>query len=212
MKQYYLAMLFSILMIASASGQFQLGIKAGANFADFNNTEFLQDNNVQSAMTTHWHIGVSSLRNFGDRFSLAAELLYSVKGVQSPFEFSVPNSDEKTVVGLEYLSLPIMLYYKPNEKISIGTGIEAGYLLNARLSAPNGSRDVNFIYDKKEELALNLGFRFNFTPALFLDGRYQWGLTSINDLILTDANGAPVEEVNLKNRVIQVSIGYFIIR
>jgi hypothetical protein len=211
MKHCLLTVLLSTGLVFSSYAQIKLGIKAGANFADFSNQLVLPGLEDISAMTTHWHAGLAAQKSLSDRFILSSELLYSIKGFQEATDFNVSN-DIKTVLSLHYLSVPVLLNYKPLDKVSLGAGIELGYLMDAQVKMGDDKNDVNFIYDRDFEWSLNLGFRFNISPALFLDGRYQWGLSPVSELFFTDPNGEPLQEATLKNRVLQVSLGYFIIR
>jgi opacity protein-like surface antigen len=211
MKRVTLFFLLFAATMSSASAQFKLGIKAGANFADLSTPDFLDDREDISAITLHWHAGLTTRQSISDRFQLGAELLYSIKGFQENADFNVLN-EMKTTLSLHYLSLPAMVYFTPNEKISLGAGINLGYLLDAQVKMGDDKNDVSSIYDQEFDVGLNLGFQFNVTPSLFLDARYQWGLTAVTDLTFTDENGFPIGEGALKNRVLQVSLGYFIIR
>ncbi len=211
MKRVLFLFLFT-LSVATVSAQLSLGIKAGANFADLTTPDvFAAADQDISAITTHWHAGISTKQAISDRFHVGAELLYSVKGFQESDDFNVIG-DPLATLSLHYLSLPLMFYYAPNEKISLGAGVNLGYLMDAQIKVEDEKNDAGFIYDQEFDLGLNLGFQFNVTPALFLDARYQWGLTSVADLVFTDENGAPLGDGSLKNRVLQVSLGYFIIR
>ena len=211
MRKCLLTVLLSAGLVFSSYAQIKVGIKAGANFADFSDPVVPPGLEDISAMTTHWHAGLTAQQSLSDRFILSSELLYSIKGFQEAPDFNV-STDIKTVLSLHYLSLPVLLNYQPIDKVSLGAGLELGYLMDAQVKMGDDKNDVNFIYDKEFELSLNLGFRFNITPALFLDGRYQWGLSPVSELVFTDPKGEPLEETSLKNKVLQVSLGYFIIR
>jgi opacity protein-like surface antigen len=211
MKRVLLFFLLCAMSMAPASAQFKLGLKGGANFADLSTPEFLADQEDISAITLHWHAGLTARQHLSDRFQLSTDLLYSIRGFQESSDFNVLN-EIKTTLSLHYLSLPAMIYFTPNDKISLGAGINLGYLLDAQVKMGNDKNDASSIYDQEFDLGLHLGFQFNVTPALFLDARYQWGLTSVTDLTFTDENGFPIGEGSLKNRVLQLSLGYFFIR
>lgn len=211
MRQAFFAFLFFIVSISSALAQLKLGIKTGANFSDLSTPDFLSEQDDISAITTHWHAGITTRQTISERFQLNTDLLYSIKGFQEASDFNI-GSEVKTVLSLHYLSLPTMIYYRPNEKISLGAGVSLGYLLDAKVKMGDDKNDVSSIYDREFDLGINLGFQFDISPALFLDARYQWGMTSVTDLVFTDQNGSPIGDGALKNRVLQVSLGYFIIR
>lgn len=211
MKQFLLTLILFSCFTLTSSAQFKLGVKAGANFADIKATEEIEALTDNSSITTHFHAGLSTHQQISQRFSVSADLLYSVKGFQNSIDFVAAN-DPSAKLALHYLSIPLMFNYSPNEKIHFGAGLEAGYLLDATTTVEGETNDVSFLYDKDFELSLNAGFRFMVSPNIFVDGRYQWGLSSISDIVLTNANGEPINNASLKNRLIQLSLGYFILR
>lgn len=68
--------------------------------------------------------------SFEKMFFIQPELLYSLKGYQSPT--SVPNFSDSPTISLQDINLPVFLGFKAGKNFSIKLGPEIGRLLSAR--------------------------------------------------------------------------------
>ncbi len=221
MKVTTLTTVAVLFLYLQASAQLKIGVKGGLNLSDLFVPSDLEeiispppthiDAHPSPGQMSYFHAGITTNQRIGKHWAASADLIFSIKGFQNNVPFNTLDPSDEFVLSLHYLALPIMFYYVPDEKIQLGAGLEAGYQIDAVGKINNERTDFTSLYDKNLEFSLNAGFRFLVTERFFVDGRYQWGLTSISDITLTDQDGEPLESGSLKNRVIQLSLGYFFI-
>lgn len=129
---------------------------------------------------TSFHFGVYGQKALSDALTLQPELLYY--GAGTSFD-----SDD---VKINYLMIPIMFKYGLGDKFNIQAGPQIGFLMS---TDPSDTKDIL----KGTDFGLNLGAGVSF-GKLSVDARYSIGLANI-----ADADG-----FELKNNVIQLSVGF----
>lgn len=172
--------------------QTEFGVKSGLNISDIVMTNYINPD-VESEFTVKMgvHAGLFMSSVVNEKFSMAAEVVYSNKGFRAN-----PN------INLHYITVPLMVQYKLADNIFAEIGPELGYLFSARSDNGNESN----IYNNKFDLALDGGFRFN-APRLIFGIRYCAGVFSVREPI--ESFGLPgSEKIKYQNRVLQLSVGY----
>ncbi len=131
---------------------------------------------------------------------------------------------------LLYLNIPLMLKFEVAKKFHLEVGPQVGFLLSAKSeweyrdfydATQNGSVTVDLLNDgtynflgetiqvqkgmKRVDFGLNFGASYDITDNFFVQGRYNLGLTSIDE---KSQIGQDAKSLNLKNSVLQVSAGY----
>jgi hypothetical protein len=184
MKKFLLAVAFLSGTFASQAQGLNFGIKAGANFSNF-------QGDVNSDGITSFHAGGVLELNIVPTFSVQAEGLFSSQGGKAKYE-------EDGVVGvardinLDYISVPVLakFYILPNT-LSLTAGPQFSFLVN----------DADEVLDtKKFDLAASGGLELKIIAGLFAQARYNIGLTNVNG---DEVRG------DVKNGVFQLSVGYF---
>ena len=61
---------------------------------------------------------------------------------------------------------------------------------------------------KSVDFGLNFGASYDITDNLFVQARYNLGLTNVNVLNMSDILGNGFKRGNVKNSVFQISVGY----
>ncbi len=194
MKKIFIS--FGILLFISISSFVQaqgigIGIKAGANFANQSISESVAT--VQSLSTegvTGFHGGVYVSINFSDKWGIQPEVHYSMVGSEIP--------DQEDLNKFNYLSVPVLLKYKPISFLSIEAGPQFSSLLSVK------DIDKNSIEDqfKDSDFGLAVGATVHLPLSLNASLRYVWGFTNVADV----AANQDLSEV--KNTVFQVSVGW----
>jgi hypothetical protein len=176
----------------TAAGQTVFGVKAGVNISDIVMTNYVNpDVEADLGLKIGPHAGFFVNGTLENRFGLAAELLYSNKGVKG-------NTD----IHLHYITLPVFLQYGLNEHFTAELGPEAAYLFSAK----SAYGDVSSTYNNRFDLSLDAGLRYD-TPRLTFGVRYAAGLFSVRDAV--DIQGlSGGRRVKYQNRVLQFSVGY----
>ena len=186
-----------ILAFGSLTAQnFNLGIKAGTNFAvqspiaDYYNNEDIR---------VGWHAGVFGNYSFNENLGLQAELNYDQKG-------SVTNDVTNKY---DYLSVPVLFKYslgkswKTPLSFNIYAGPYASFLIKAETELD--TEETSATIDMKDntenaELGAIIGFGIKYPineSSLLFDVRLGLGLTSF------DKN-----DTEPKNKYIGLSLGY----
>lgn len=131
---------------------------------------------------------------------------------------------------LTYLNLPIMLKYKVLTKLSVEFGPQIGYLVSAKnklefkdsqYPQENESVEIDLLHDgsyisqgkivqvqgraNRLDFGLNLGTSYDLTEKIFIQVRYNLGLSVLDK---NSTAGANTNSWNSKNSVFQLSAGY----
>lgn len=197
--------LFTLIIIGlagvSAFAQLNGGLKAGLNIANFSG-----DDADGADPIVGFHIGGYLVFDLTDAITLQPELLYNVAGAKYSESGTDPDLGSYTLditQKLNYISVPIMFGYKLGDKFSIQVGPQISFLASAKAEFDLKSDLLDFSdsEDNKSEykgtdFGLNFGLGANF-GKFNASARYSLGLSEIPDA-----------EANVKNNVIQFSIGY----
>jgi hypothetical protein len=184
-KIFFLAVALAGTFAAQAQG-IDFGIKAGANFANFNG-------DVNSDGITNFHAGAALELNLVPTFSIQAEGLYSSQGAEAKYEETVGGAivTGARELNLDYISVPVMAkFYILPDRLSVMAGPQFSFLVS----------DAEEAFDaQKFDLAAAGGVELKIIAGLFAQARYTIGLTEVYDSEYTG---------NAKNAVFQLSVGY----
>lgn len=176
---------FSSLIHAQGIG---VGIKAGANFANQSITDISTDSK------TGFHGGAYVVLAFSEKWAIQPELLYSSQGSEWPDLTTTTITSE-----FNYMSIPILLRWKPISLLSIEAGPQFSVLLDANVDGTDIKEDI-----KNSDFGLAVGATVHL-PLGFNGGvRYVWGFTNVSDL------QDDIDDIEVKNSVVQVYVGWTI--
>jgi hypothetical protein len=138
----------------------QLGIKAGANYAN------VTGSNLKTSPIVNYHAGLVAKIGISKGLSIQPELLYSTQGAS----YETALSDYKNELG--YINLPVMLQIHLSKSISLDMGPQVGFLLNEK---------NNFDVQKSNtfDASANAGLGLKITNSIFAQARYCVGLTKL---------------------------------
>lgn len=137
-------------------------------------------------------------------------------------------------LNLTYLQIPVMLKYQVIDRLNIEFGPQIGFALSGKekisIFSQDGSdvesgsfefsifKDEEHIIDgetiqtkgmgKRLDFGLNIGASYDITDNLFVQGRYNFGLASINKSHSINLFGGQIKNNELKNSVFQLGVGY----
>ncbi len=136
---------------------------------------------------------------FHEMFALTAGALYTMQGAR----FS--NSDQKYMINMNYLNVPVMLNIYPVPGIGIKAGAQFGFLMTAK----QGGENIKDFF-KKSDLSIPVGLSYEFDDAV-IELRYNIGLTNILKSEIDDEYsvfyGAKTDS-KIRNSVIMLTFGY----
>lgn len=188
-----LAVLTLVALSSSAFAQeFGIGIKGGPNFANID-PENTAGGNYKNR--TGFHLGAFALIR-GERIGFQPEILFSQQG--STVKYS-GQPDVKS--NFSYMNIPLILKLYTIAGINLQVGPQIGLLTSAEIDDEDVKDEA-----KKTDFSLALGVGWDLPFGLSIDGRYNWGLSDINDGIVGQGSGASLGTI--KNQVWQFSVGY----
>ncbi len=178
-----LLLLIAILGLSNSmfGQEVEFGLKTGLNVSNFIGGDADRNNLLG------FHVGGFAEIGLSDKFSLQPELLYSTQG--SEIENIIK-------IKVDYLAIPVMAKYYVSEKFSIEAGPQMAFLINDKAefndsSIPDAETDAASF-----DLGLNVGLGYVITSNLFVQARYNYGITTVG------------ENPDINNSVFQISLGY----
>ncbi|WLD24487.1 porin family protein [Flavobacterium dauae] len=224
MKKITLTLLGLVAFSTSALAQQEVkfGPKAGVNFATVNG-----DDADDAKMLTGFHVGAFAEIKFNDKFAIQPEILYSAQGAK------VEESGTDVVMGVpvtynmegkakyDYINVPIMAKYYVIPSVAIEAGPYVGFLISAEaeyegtITAAGVTQTEKSTEDMKDysnsiDFGVGIGASFNMDNGFFVGARYNLGLTKMGKEYTETIDGTEYksEAADIKNGVIQVSVGY----
>jgi hypothetical protein len=195
-------MLFAAAPLFAGDGKMMFGVKAGLNLATGTG-----DDAEGLSMKTGAVGGAFLCYNITEIFAIQPELLFSMKGAKS---------DEADIDGslkYNYFEIPLLLKVNlPTEgkiKPSLYAGPAIGILMSAK-AEDEDLKDFSKTMDVGIVAGAGVGYQME-KGMLFLEGRYEVGMTTVTDLTDEElaAQDPPLtEQPDLKNSVISIMVGY----
>jgi hypothetical protein len=177
MKKVVFILLLSVVTMNSFYAQtLKIGIKGGLNYAN------LTDTSIKTDAITSYHAGLITEISLSDSFALQPELLYSTQGA------SYKNAIGEFKNELGYISIPVLAKIYLNKSISLEMGPQASFLLSKK-------DEFNLNDYNSFDFSVNGGLGLKLTKSLFIQARYNLGLSEIS------------KNADAKNSVFQLSAG-----
>ncbi len=169
-------LLFLGLILAISTTQAQgvhLGIKGGANLFKVNGESFSDE------FKFGYNVGAFSQINFTSSWGIQPELLFNQTNYRTGNSFSsiYPNGVDGVKGKLNYVTIPVLLSFRPVPILSILAGPQFGILLNQDEHLVNNAKDAF----KKGDFSLVGGAQLNLASVM-VGARYVIGLNNINDV------------------------------
>jgi hypothetical protein len=182
--------MLTFAVIQSRAQGLHLGVKGGANIFKIDGEGYNQE------FQYGYNVGAFAEVNFPGAFGIQPELIWSQTNYHTGTTFHdvVPGGISDVKGKLNYLSIPVLLSYRPAKIISFQAGPQFGILLNQDKSLMENGQEAF----KKGDLSLVGGVQLNLA-SLVIGGRYVIGLNNINDV--TNDN-------SWKNQGFQVYAGF----
>jgi len=221
-------MLAALLFMTNGIAQVQLGLQAGANFADVTNfpTPFIEDVpeidiDVETSMKTGFMFGGMLFYSFSPILGLQFEPAFVQKGAKVDISATLEGMTLKAegTVTANYIDIPVLL------KASFGKGPVKPYLLAGAsvafllgdaefevdkatlngvdiLSEIPSNERIDTLLTKSTDFILNFGGGVIIPLGqvnIFIEGQYNLGLSDVND--------DPAENTEIKTTGIQIKAG-----
>ncbi len=179
-----------VLICASlfSFAQVSIGIKGGPNFANID-TEATAGENYDNR--TGWHLGAFAQFR-GEKIGFQPEVLFSQQGSKVTYS-GQPDIESN----FSYVNIPLVIKLYTVAGINLQVGPQFGFLTSAEFDDEDIKDEL-----KGTDFSLALGAGWDLPFGLTIDGRYNWGLSDINDSEVRGTLGT------VKNQVWQISVGY----
>lgn len=189
-----------IIALASTSAwsqaQFAIGLKAGPNFASIDTKAGAGENYKNR---TGFHAGAFALIKL-TKIGIQPEILFSQQGS------TVTINQKDFDANYSYINIPIIVKLYTIAGINLQAGPQFGFITSAKEEFLNSNNKITTASVKDQmkgsDISVALGVGWDLPFGLSLDGRYNLGLSDVND-----GGGESV-----KNQVWQVSVGYKFIK
>jgi Outer membrane protein beta-barrel domain len=199
MKKIILTTSACIFFLLQANAQINLGIKAALNLS---NVKFPGSPNNSTRLG--FNAGLLTQVSIFKKFIIQPELLYSVKG----HKFPATNFDGGGTLSLNYISVPVLVGFRPTKKLSVLAGPEFNFLTSANSKFDGKDHDVSKIY-RKFDMAVDISVAYKIIAGLGAELRYSYGFDDLVDAIITDQNGNDIGKDRVgSNRVFQCGFFY----
>ncbi|HYG17484.1 MAG TPA: porin family protein [Ohtaekwangia sp.] len=187
-------LLLSALLIGISAGSFAqaqlgIGIKGGVNFAKLDGTTTIGGNFKNR---TGYHFGAFALVKL-TKIGIQPEIIFSQQGSK------VRINNEDVDGNFSYINIPVLLKLYTIAGINLQAGPQFGFLSRAEIDGENMKDSF-----KNSDISLALGAGWDLPFGLSIDARYNLGLSKIEEDF--------PEFKNIKNQVIQISLGYKLIK
>ncbi|KMQ68334.1 hypothetical protein ACM39_07375 [Chryseobacterium sp. FH2] len=200
----------------------RFGIKGGANASQFSEQELSAKN-----QKIGFNAGVFVNIPLSSKFAVQPEVLYNQLGAKSVVSSSEVTTGDTTVktksdakAYLNYISVPLMVQFKPTQNFYFEAGPEFSYFLDGKnkgetvtttttgsstaTKTESYSTSIDKDDVKKFNVGLGLGLGYYFTPNLGINARYVNSLTHI-----ANNSGVAEQDKNINtNRVFQLGLNY----
>lgn len=193
MKRSILFTTAIVLVLFSQAQGLKFGIKAGANINKIDGRSFKEE------FKFGYQLGGFATIGLGKKLAVQPEVLFNQSNTTASTQFqdiytNAVSSSYLKEVKLNYLTIPILLNYNLTKGIALQAGPQFGVLLDqSKTLLANGSEAF-----KKGDFSMLGGVQVKLS-AFRIYGRYQIGLTDLNDIDNQD---------KWKNQAIQLGIGF----
>ncbi len=134
---------------------------------------------------TSFHLGLIGEIMVAENFSVQPEVFYSAQGAKS----------DDVTLQLDYVSVPIMAKYFVAEGLSLEAGPQVAFNVKAQWEMDGETEDIDDVESVNFGAGLGLGYQL--PQGIFFQARYNLGFSEI------------VQDSDMKNNVMQLSVGYF---
>ena len=197
MKKITFFLAAALLLLASQVGaqSLNLGVKAGATLGKIDGQSF------KDGFDFGIHAGFFAEIGIGDQWGIQPELLFNQTKTEVKDNVTAGDVLKQSTKGhLNYLSIPVLVNFKPAKILTLQAGPQFGVLMNKNNSLVQNGKDAF----KSGDFGIDLGAQLNL-GKLKVYGRYDIGLSDARDV--KDV----ADDSKWKNQQIQIGIGYRIL-
>lgn len=176
-RKLALTLTLAVMVGAASAQEFSYGVQAGVTVPTLSG-------DVECDAKMGYSVGLTTNYMFNDKWGVGLDAIYQTQGCSvdmgSTYEYSRTN--------LHYLNVPIMANYQIVDGLSIKAGVQPGFLLgvNSAYKLDGGDRETSDMASAEDsgyevfDLSIPVGLAYNITDNVYVDARYNIGVTSIS--------------------------------
>lgn len=203
MKNVVLGLCILFTFGISSAQKAKFGLKGGLNIA---NQNYTGEGAPSPSSIIGFNLGAFTEIKLNDKFALQPELIYATEGSKFDFDFLYDGIVYKSNIEFKfgYINIPVMLKYYAAQEFCLEFGPQLGLMTSAdakaTVSGRSATQDVSKNFNTTD-FGLNFGLSYNINSNVFIQGRYNLGLSNI-------AKTESGDNATIKNNVISFSLGY----
>ena len=186
----------------------KFGVLAGLTVS---NLSYEGNDDINFSGRTNFTGGVMAEIPVYGKLYFQPEVLYAAQGAKLKYnDPELENTHYEGTLKLNYLNVPLKLKYFVTEGLSVQAGPQLGFLLKSENSYSDNflGFDYSDDYDlsdvtKNFDFALSFGAGYQYLNKYYLDIRYNLSFTDVFE------NNQDFANNNMKNKVFQVTVGYY---
>ena len=164
--------IISIMSYTAMSQKLHVGFKVGANVNKLTGKSF------DDQFSFGYHLGAFVSVKLNKKFAIQPEVLFNQINVDTSSTYSaVYQFNKVNKIQLKYMSIPILLNYKPVKFITLQAGPQFGILTNKSKNLVQNGKDAF----KSGDLSMLGGVQVNIAH-LNIYARYALGLNNLNNI------------------------------
>lgn len=209
-----------VLMATMTSAQIKYGIKGGLIGSNLTEKDSNENARFVNGNKYSFYGGGLLEYKFKPNWAFQAELLYANVGYKYEDEYTFTDTTGEQItqttnnkLNAHQIMLPLSMKYYANQDFNVSAGFNLGYFVSGEYTRQfNGGEERKEDVFNEEEWGEKtsrfyagpfIGAEYNFKNGLFIDGRYNWGVTDFK-IWNSDDHGDEKEYVNS----FQIGLGY----
>lgn len=167
-----------LLFVFSAHAQkLHLGVTTDLDFTK------ISGNGMDSKYQSGYQAGAFAEVDINKKWGVVPAVLFSQRNMKRADDFSVyyvntASPESNTSVKLSYVSVPVLLKYNINDLFSVNLGPQVSFLVYDNEDLLKSGQKAF----KNTDFSLVAGVQLNVSPSFRFYGRYNYGLSNINNI------------------------------
>lgn len=173
----FFIVLLTLLISLPGGNQAIAQVIKGVAIAGFNASQ-VDGDEVFGYHKFGWNVGASAIIPLSKHWQIGLENIYNQKGSIQKALYSDSAKNGSYRLFLDYVEVPVLLFYEDKETILFGAGLSWGRLINVKeyehgirvdstsLNGPYNRNDVNFLLDLRFRLYKKIKFNFRYAYSV----------------------------------------------
>ncbi len=204
---FILALVVTNVVAQTGKHGVKIGLQAGICFADIRIKESIsQPVPDEYNFKPMYSISAYFLMKSKNRLGVSVEPGFIRKGSDAKVSYDLSNITRDVDYQLDYVTLPALVNFSLSQKLTIGAGAAADFLIKAETKYKNEPVVDDTKFYKEMDLALLAGLDYRILKFVDMAFRYSYSLSPSREWKLTDSVGDNLGDMKLYNQVFQLAM------